>query len=237
MKITRVQINRVNAVILAVASATATLSTPGFAYGQTPVLQGSLQVDSNSNTGAGMSSEQLAKQALASTVTLYMYDADGNLAATGTGFFVAKDTLVTNFHVIHNFASGYARFANDRRSFAISSVVATDPQQDLAVLYVPGTNAPSLKLATYQPSIGQAVFVAGSPLGLEGCFSAGTLASIREDGSIQVTAPVSHGNSGSPLLDAQGNVLGVIKSGRSDGNNIGFAAPSMALRLLLSTRF
>jgi serine protease Do len=232
------QLRRVAVLSLAVLSLTFTWEVPGDAFGalqpvSTGAIQGSVSVTQGSDQQVPI--EQLARQALQSTVTLYMFDSDGQLIASGTGFFVAPNVLVTNFHVIHGTASAIAKFAGSDKQYQVQSVLASDPKDDLAVLYVPGTNAPTLKLASYAPRIGQAVYVAGSPLDLEGTFSQGILSSIREDGTLQVTAPVSHGNSGSPVLDAQGNVIGVINSGRPDGSNIGFAIPGSALQKLLSS--
>lgn len=202
------------------------ISGPSPAYA---ALDGSVQT----TVSAQSNDELIAKEALASTVTLYMCDSDGQEEARGTGFFIEPDILVTNFHMINGFASGVAKFANDDTPHPIVRVLATDPTNDLAILYVPGTGAPALKIANYQPQIGQTVYVAGSPLGLPGVFSTGIISSFQ-DGELEVTAPVSHGNSGSAVLDASGNVLGVINSGRPEGANIGFAIPASAVETLVA---
>jgi S1-C subfamily serine protease len=193
-------------------------------------LSGQIQTE----VGADAAGEAVANKAMASTVKLTMMDSNGRIAATGSGFFVAADLVVTNYHVIRGMGSGYAKFADSKEKYSIVRVVAADPVTDLAVLYVPGTGATALGLKG-DIAIGEAVYVAGSPLGLDGTFSAGVLSAIRENGDLQVTASISPGNSGGPVLDERGNVIGIVEYTIPAGQNLNFAIPISRLQDLLKT--
>jgi hypothetical protein len=120
-------------------------------------------------------------------------------------------------------------------------VLAVDADRDLVLLKVSGRRLPYLALApTEGLQVGDHVVAIGSPLGLEGSVSDGIVSALRneEQGAnwIQTTAPVSHGNSGGPLLDMRGKVVGVITAGVNpgEGQNLNFAIPSDEVKLLFS---
>jgi S1-C subfamily serine protease len=81
-----------------------------------------------------------------------------------------------------------------------------------------------LHLAVYQPSIGQRIYVAGHPLGLGFTFSEGMISALYRS-CMQISAAISHGSSGSPILDASGRVIGVAVGLNPNGENINFALP------------
>jgi len=169
--------------------------------------------------------------------------------SAGSGFFVSHDgDLITDNHVIEGCRE--LRIVRDDKS-NIAHVVATDAGADLAVLRVPGTagDIASFRMDLEKP--GEAVIVAGYPLqGLltskasvtTGIVSA--LAGPKEDKNLlQITAPVQPGNSGGPLVDGRGAVVGVIVSklnglrvARATGllpENINFAVKADLARALL----
>ena len=103
--------------------------------------------------------------------------------------------------------------------FPVEGYLALSPKKDFAVLKVNGKELPTVKLGALESvKVGQGVFALGSPLGMEQTFTNGMVSSIR-DGSeinesqipkiIQHTAPISSGNSGSPLFNSQGHVIGI----------------------------
>ncbi|MBS1955071.1 MAG: serine protease [Cyanobacteria bacterium SZAS-4] len=185
------------------------------------------------STGADLPAEAVAQHALASTVKLSLSDPDGRNAVSGSGFFIAPDMVATNYHVIKGMGAGYVKFSGDAKQYRIVKVVASDPVNDLVILYVPGTNAKPMDLDPLQQKIGETIFVAGSPLGLEGVFSQGVLSAVRSNGDLQITASISHGNSGGPVLDGQGNVIGIVEYTIPSGQNLNFAIPVKQLLNLM----
>ena len=182
---------------------------------------------------------QLAKRTLAATVYLEMADTNGKLISYGSGFFVSPTTIVTNFHVIAGTAKGIAKSVDKTRTYRIQGVVATDTKNDLAILKV---KVPSTKLLRLGDSnkvrIGEKVYVAGNPKGLEGTFSDGIISRIStQDNSkrLQMTAPISPGSSGGPVLNSKGEVIGVAFMTLRGGQNLNFAIPSQYVQVLLDT--
>lgn len=137
--------------------------------------------------------------------------ANAQADSTGSGFRVARGAIVTNHHVIH----GCSRL---RVNGTAAQVRGSDARSDLALLGVtlPG---PSASLRTQRAAVGEPVAVAGYPLrGLLSGFNmtTGTLSSLSGMGGdtryLQITAPVQPGNSGGPMLDSVGNLMGVVVS-------------------------
>lgn len=188
-----------------------------------------------------LSVADVVKRTSDAVVQIVVSDETGHETALGSGFLIFADgKIVTDHHVIKNASSAIAKLANGS-FFTVAGVVASDPERDLAVLKVSGKNLPFLSLADTQAlKVGDHVIAIGSPLGLEGTVSDGIVSALREESAgkswIQTTAPVSHGNSGGPLLDLDGNVVGVITWGVNLqlGQNLNFAAPSNEVKLLLS---
>lgn len=172
-------------------------------------------------------------------VQIVVSDSTGKETALGSGFIVSADgRVVTNYHVIKGAHSAIVRLTNGA-FFPVQGVIATDREKDLAVLKVSGKNLPFLVLGTIDSlRVGDHVVAIGSPLGLEGTVSDGIVSALRDvEGKswIQTTAPVSHGNSGGPLLDMNGNAVGVITWGYLQlGQNLNFAAPANEAKTLLS---
>ncbi len=144
---------------------------------------------------------------------------EGRAAASGTGFMIGEGRLLTNNHVVEGCSRLAARNALGRR--VVGQVVATDPRRDLALVAVPVGFGPTLVFRDSPPvRRGDTVVTYGFPL--SGVLSSGptlttgdvsALAGLRDNPlHFQISAPVQPGNSGGPLLDAQGHVVGVIVS-------------------------
>ncbi|MGC4106930.1 MAG: serine protease [Thermomicrobiales bacterium] len=145
---------------------------------------------------------------------------DGERAtASGTGFLVADGRVLTNHHVIDGCARVTARATDGRQDAA--RVDASDPRRDLALLTVPSGLGPALTFRDSPPVLrGESVVTYGFPLA--GLLSSGptlttgtvsALAGLRDNPlHLQISAPVQPGNSGGPLLDGQGHVIGVVVS-------------------------
>lgn len=160
--------------------------------------------------------------------------------ATGSGFVIDEEGhIVTNQHVVANAESVKVQFADGTEVSA--EVVGTDPSTDVAVLDVdrPSSELTPLEFApTGSLEVGNPVIVLGSPFGLEGTLTTGVISAVgREiqspngftiENAVQTDAALNHGNSGGPVLDTSGHVVGVAaqirsESGGSDG--IGYAVP------------
>ena len=181
--------------------------------------------------------EEIAEKAIASTVHLEMEDRNGRTLATGSGFFVGQNRIATNFHVIEGVARGSAKQAGKYTKYTIEGIFATDKKNDLALLKVTAFGINPLHLGDSDTvKVGETVYVAGNPSGPEATFSDGIISSIREQYTqkrIHMTAPISPGSSGGPVLNGKGEVIGVSFMAIEGGENQNFAIPSNYLNALL----
>jgi len=161
----------------------------------------------------------------------------------GSGFVIDKDGhIITNFHVVEDAQSIEVSFSN--RETMRARVLGVDPSTDIAVLKVDARSRAltPLKLGDSDAvNVGDAVVAIGNPFGLERSITAGIVSALQReirapnlyaiDHVIQTDAPINHGNSGGPLLNAQGQVIGVNAQMETGGTGeqgnvgIGFAIP------------
>ena len=182
--------------------------------------------------------QQIAKKALAATVLLTMEDANGKLLGWGSGFFVNTNLIATNFHVIEGAAQGTAKRVGEQTEYTIEGFIEIDKKHDLAILQVSGSSVQPLSLGdSATVEIGDTVYVAGNPKRLEGTFSEGIISGIRggaTDKLFQMTAPISPGSSGGPVLNGRGEAIGVSVMTIKGGQNLNFAIPSNYLKELVT---
>jgi len=126
----------------------------------------------------------------------------------------------------------------DSAKYDIAGIVGIDSKRDLVILSVPNLKAPLLQLGdSSQVAVGDEIYAVGNPQGLEGTFSQGIVSSLRQIGSdhiLQITAPISPGSSGGPILNSHGKVIGVAVATFKGGQNLNFAIPVSHLSALLS---
>jgi len=197
-------------------------------------------------TLCGMSSahaqtaQEIAKKAFGSTVLLVMEDTNGQPLSLGSGFFVRNGEIASNLHVVEGAARGYAKLVGQKTKYDIEGITAVDPARDLVVLKISVAGSPTLPLGSSDAvQVGESVYAVGNPQGLEGTFSQGIVSSIRTVGSdklLQITAPISPGSSGGPVLNGTGEVIGVSVATFRGGQNLNFAIPSSYLKALLGER-
>lgn len=156
----------------------------------------------------------------------------------GSGFVVSKDgKIVTNLHVVKNLTAAKV-LAPNGDVFDSMTLLATDERRDLAVVKVAGFNLSTVDLGDSDSlAVGQRLIAVGSPLGLEGTVTAGILSAIRKSEGytvLQTDAAVNPGNSGGPLLNDMGKVIGVIAFKLRATENLNFAIPINYVRGLLA---
>jgi S1-C subfamily serine protease len=172
----------------------------------------------------------LVKRVKPAVVAIATFDANGEAVMTGSGFFLRTGQVVTNLHVIRGSVRAEIKTLDGKgKVFPVNGVLAVDEEGDLALLSVdmPPQPARTTELASELPEEGETIFVIGNPLKLEGSVSDGIVSAVREVPNsyriIQITAPISHGNSGSPVFNLRGQVLGVVTVKVTNGQNINLA--------------
>ncbi|MGI8788693.1 MAG: tetratricopeptide repeat protein [Pyrinomonadaceae bacterium] len=174
---------------------------------------------------------ELVRRIKPSAVAIETFDAKGATLARGSGFFISGDKIITNRHVIEK-ANRVEIHTIDGKKFAARGVLAIDGEGDLALLQVdvPQNSAVPLPLVQVAPQEGESIVVVGNPFGLEGSVSNGIVSAVREIPGygkiIQITAPISPGSSGSPVVNMRGQVIGVATLQAAEGQSLNFAVPA-----------
>jgi putative serine protease PepD len=173
--------------------------------------------------------------------------------ATGSGFVVSKDGLiVTNDHVVEGASQVQVKVGTSDQA-QDATILGADPSRDLALLKVDASNLPTLTLGdSSSVGVGDPTYAIGNPFGLDHTLTTGIVSALQRqlqapdgaaiDGAIQTDAALNPGNSGGPLLDADGHVIGVnsqIQTGSSNGAEggnvgIGFAIPANTVKAFIA---
>lgn len=181
----------------------------------------------------------------------------------GSGFvYDEQGTVITNYHVIEGAKKAEIKFA-DKTSAPVTGFLAISPGKDLAILrFNPsGRKLKPLTVAASRPSKGESVLAFGAPRGLGSTVSDGIVSSVRQGTElrdtfkqmtkvdiyvehlhydldaiwIQTTAPISGGNSGGPLVNLQGQVVGLNTWNRTDGQNLNFAISAEHIKVMMQS--
>ena len=214
---------------------------------------------SNVAAGTTLSVGQIAKQSSPGVVEIDATSANGGstypgsggsgTAAEGTGFvYDLKGDIVTNDHVVEGATSISVKFSDGSRYKA--TVVGTDPSSDLAVIHV---DAPESKLKPLQladsssVAVGDGVVAIGNPFGLDNTVTTGIVSALNREitapddspieGAIQTDAAINHGNSGGPLFNLAGKVIGInsqIQSDSGGNDGVGFAINSNLVKSVVT---
>jgi S1-C subfamily serine protease len=184
----------------------------------------------------------------AAVLTIIASNRAGTAVSQGSGFIISSDGLAgSNYHVIKGSTEAIAECCSGR-VFEIHSVEGADLEKDLVVfqLYERGSadkpqNLPYVTLGSSKDvSVGDKVIAVGSPQGLENTISDGILSAVREYKSIrylQITAPISPGSSGGPVLNENGKMVGIATFQFEKGQNLNFAVDAEHIRPLLDQHF
>ena len=181
--------------------------------------------------------EDLVKHAKPSVVVITSVGREANQQGLGTGFVISKDGLIaTNLHVIGE-GRPVAVHMHDGRKLEVTEVYASDRQLDLAIVRVKADDLAPLELGDSAAAAqGEQIVALGNPRGLKHSVVAGVLSGTREiDGRdmLQLAMPIEPGNSGGPVLDMHGRVLGVVTMKSAISDNLGFAVAGNLLKPLL----
>ncbi|HEY9903274.1 MAG TPA: trypsin-like peptidase domain-containing protein [Candidatus Sericytochromatia bacterium] len=155
---------------------------------------------------------------------------------SGSGSIVSPEGLVlTNNHVIRAARGGQVSVSTSKGKRYTGQVIATDPGNDLALVRLNTTDRlPMVRLSNAENiQVGQRVFAIGSPFGLSGTLTTGILSRIGRNGDLQTDAALNPGNSGGPLLNSRGELIGVNKAILSTGGGnigIGFATSAVVAK-------
>ena len=173
----------------------------------------------------------LIKKVESSIVMIVTYGKDGNMLGQGSGFFIdEKGDVITNSHVLQD-ASRATVKTTDGEEYPIKRVLAEDKEGDIVQVSVDISREAvrPLPVATKLPEVGERVIVIGTPLGLDKTVSDGIVSAVREIPGfgkiVQVTAPISPGSSGSPVINMKGEVIGIAAFFVVAGQNLNFAIP------------
>lgn len=199
--------------------------------------------------GAGLDTKALFEQVKPSVVQIQLRSTSGELRGLGSGFVASRDGLIiTNHHVIDGVDRQEVLFT-DGSKVPVVDILLDDKEHDVAVVRVDRT-LPALEFGdATKATVGDPVMLIGNPYGLDFTVSEGAVAVYRPNGlpeemiklsgdeddpvakqpTLQLTAPAGQGNSGGPVVDPQGRVLGIVQSGIGGHGNFTFAVPSNTL--------
>ncbi|MHC4462272.1 MAG: tetratricopeptide repeat protein [Planctomycetota bacterium] len=172
---------------------------------------------------------ELAKRIRPAVVLIETFGKDKNPLCLGTGFFIdKKGSLITNYHVLKGAYSAEVK-TFDKRVYPVKLVLAESKELDLIKVSVdiPEKVVQFVQVVTTIPEVAEQVLVVGSPLGLEQTVSEGIVSAVRDIPTIgkifQISAPISPGSSGSPVVNMRGQVIGVATLQSVEGQNLNFA--------------
>ena len=179
------------------------------------------------------------KRGRGATVHFFTEDAKGQKVPNGTGFFISPDQIATNIHVVASDKKIFAKLVHTEIWYTIEGVEAFDAKNDLAILKIKEKKASYLPLGNIEVvRIGDPIAVIGSPVLYrgyeEGKIIDGTIHNIpNSDKRLELTAKLSPGNSGGPVLNSKGKVIGIASSVSMEIDELTYAIPARTLEDLL----
>jgi len=155
--------------------------------------------------------------------------------ALGSGFFIGNNLVATNYHVIDGASSAIIILNSTSQTYKVEGYVAKDETNDLVILKVSYLKGMPLKFATKNVKQGDDILAIGSPKGIPATISKGIVSNLNSEIKlIQIDASISHGSSGGPVLNMNGEVIGVAVGTIEKGQNLNFAIPIGILENLLN---
>lgn len=161
-------------------------------------------------------------------VVLVLALKDGIPLSQGSGFYISEDSILTNYHVIQGSSSINIKFSDTEDIIKGVKIAKASQEHDLAILVSQNKHSFLPIDSLENEKIGSKIFTIGNPRGLEGTISEGILSGKRISDNIeylQITAPISPGNSGGPILNTKGDVIGVSTFTFKGSQNLNFGIP------------
>ena len=191
------------------------------------------------STSAQTPPQELVNQVKRAVVIVTTFDQHTKPLQQGSGFFIAPDRVVTNFHVIKSATEIRIKTFNGE-TVSVKTVLASDVHADLAILLIgtPCLDTTSLQVADILPVEGERLMVISNPKGSRWKVSAGqvgTTWNFEHLGSrMQITASLAPGSSGGPVVNLQGHVIGIAVMHTGGADDLDFAVPADRLKDLQS---
>jgi serine protease Do len=172
--------------------------------------------------------EDIYQNLLPSVMTLHVKNVRGE-TYIGTAFLaLEKNIAVTAWHVVSDATNVTATFSDDR-VFNAAGLIDKDEQHDLALIRLDVADRPEARLSFARPLVGSRAYVIGAPKGFEFSITDGLISQIQKihgTDQYQVSCPISGGNSGGPVVNERGEVVGVTAWTQKDAQNVSFAVPA-----------
>lgn len=207
----------------------------------TPISKKEQPDDTSTQNLKEMSSKEIADLTLKNLVVIEPMDKNGKILGVGSGFFILPDVIATNAHVVEGAYALQIRYPNSQRSDMASAIIGIDKATDLALVRTKEFRSenPLMLGNSDKLSVGSTIYTAGNPQGLEGTFTDGLVSNKQRFNGIeivQISAPISQGSSGGPVLDSSGHVIGVSTAYLKTGQNLNLAISSLYIsRLIMRT--
>lgn len=181
--------------------------------------------------GQSLKPEDIYRKMLPSVLTLQVENSQGEKYVGAAFFALGDDLAVTSWHVVSDATKVSAKLA-DNRTFEVSGVVDKDEKHDLALIRITSAAGPRVQLCLSNPPVGSRAYAIGAPKGFEFSITDGLISQIQNvDGfsQFQVSCPISGGNSGGPIVNERGEVVGITSWTKRDAQNLSFAVPASYL--------
>lgn len=178
-----------------------------------------LVVDEERPTSEKLGAAEVYDKCSSSTVEIETND------RIGSGFFIDNGVVVTNYHLIEGQSSIEIKLQNGEK-YDVKYIIGYNESLDIAILSIPAETA-SLPISYYSPKVGEDVYAIGSPFGLTDTLTNGIVSRVPNASDnvkyIQTNAAISSGNSGGPLINSYGEVIGINAFTLESGQNLNFA--------------
>lgn len=193
------------------------------------IAAGSFASDNNED-----SYSKIAARIRPAVVTVIVYDYNGRLKHIGSGFFYNQNgDIVTNHHVLTGNSRAEIKTFSEEK-YPVGAIIERNAVTDIvkAHTHIP-QKSPFLKIAANYPAVGDKIMVAGSPMGLSQTITEGIVSAWRKipgrGNVMQISAPISPGSSGGPVLNMAGEVVGLATFQMVEGQNLNFAVPAESI--------
>lgn len=185
----------------------------------------------------GQDAVRVASQYSASVVMVVSEDRFHQPIAMGSGIIVSNGKIITNYHVVEGAATVYAKTSTGKK-LAVDGMYGSEAALDLICLSAPSAIVANVQVSTKVPVVGERIYAIGNPEGLSNTISEGIVSAMRQvsgQSLIQITAPISPGSSGGPIINNGGEVIGIAVGAITSGQNLNFAIPISQAQGIMSS--